>query len=215
MELWNKIEEIGSLYKEIDLVIGTEPVLFVCKKYRTKERYLVMAYNSYERIYIIAPINNKVLLNMLSNQITMEQAFRKCDTILTTQKGSKSLIIEKHDSSSFQGNMLPKVDEYYELDYEYIRRYRDKLESELGYHYVTIRKCITQDGYSPYKHSAFNRHITSGMKDYEGRRPSTKENIAMVVDSFKHTTHITVRISLKQVQKRYMKYYNGEFNHAA
>lgn len=215
MELWNKIEEIGSLYKEIDLVIGVEPVLFVCKKYRTKDRYLVMTYNSYEEIYVIAPIANRALLNMLSNQITMEQAFRGCDIILTTQIGNNSLAIEKHSPSNFQEDMLPRVGEYYELDYEYIRMYRDKLECEPESHYETLGKHIIQKDYSPYKHSTYNRRITSDVEDYEGERPNAKGTSTLVVDSFERCTHIAVRMNAKQVPKRYMVFYSGEFNDAA
>lgn len=215
METWNKIEEIGSLYKEIDLVIGIEPVLFVCKKYRTKDRYLVMTYNSYEGVYVIVPIKNRVLLNMLSNQITMEQAFRRCDIILTTQAKDGVLSIEKHNPSSFQSNMLPKVDEYYELDYEYIQRYKDKLESEPESHYERVGSHLTQKDYTPYKHSPYKRHITSSMESYEGRRFNAKDITALTMDSFECNTHIKVRMNLRPIQKRYMKYYSGEFNYAA
>ena len=127
MEEWKKIDKIGVLYKEIDLIIGVEPVLFVCKKYNTNDRYLVMTYDSYAGIYVIVPIKNSTLLSMLSNQITIEQAFRKSDVIFTTQAQGAILISEAHDPHSFPGDMLPKINEYYDLDYEYIKEYRTKL----------------------------------------------------------------------------------------
>lgn len=77
LEFWNEIEGIGDLNIEMELLVGLEPVLFVCVlDDNPREKYLVMTYNSAKTTYVMRKITDKELLNMLDKKITMEEVFR-------------------------------------------------------------------------------------------------------------------------------------------
>lgn len=77
LNFWNEISGIGKLYIEKELVVGVEPVLFVCTvDENTDQRYLIMTYDSYEGIYVMRKIDKDALLDMLENRCTMEEKFR-------------------------------------------------------------------------------------------------------------------------------------------
>ena len=119
---------IGKLYVEEELVVGIEPVLFVCIDDKNN-RYLVMTYDSYNGIYIYRKIESDELLDMLENRNTMERTFRLGKRIYKTfiEENSNILGVEEYDSQTFSGSMLPDVGEYYEIHSEYIQKYIEKL----------------------------------------------------------------------------------------
>lgn len=133
MEKWYLTKEFGQLYKEIDLVYGNEPILFVCMD-RNKRRYLCMTYESAAFNYVIAHIKTIDLINMLENKVTMEKTFRLADYIFYSEEGvnENSLSLDRYASHFFPADKLPEKAEYYELDFEWIVQYIKKLKAELN-----------------------------------------------------------------------------------
>ena len=129
-EEWFEFDKIGQMYIEKELVVGNEVVLFVCIDCDGK-RYLFMTYDSYESEYVIAPITNRNLVRMLTNKITMEEAFRNSDVIYKSMdKDNEAIDLETFSSSEFDPEMLPVKGEYYDLTPGFLSEYIDELNSE-------------------------------------------------------------------------------------
>ncbi len=130
-EEWFEFDKIGQMYIEKELVVGNEVVLFVCIDCDGK-RYLFMTYDSYESEYVISPITNRNLVRMLTNKITMEEAFRNSDVIYKSMdKGNEAIDLETFSSTEFDSEMLPVKGEYYELTPGFLSEYIDELNSEM------------------------------------------------------------------------------------
>jgi len=129
---WDEIQGIGKLYVDIELVVGFEPVLFVCTvEGDINKKYLVMTYDSCNGIYILRKIDNKELLDMLENRVTMEKTFRNSDFILKTYIDmSDNLQFETFEGLTFDGKFLPKKNEFFELKSRHILKYIEKIKRE-------------------------------------------------------------------------------------
>jgi len=129
-EVWLTVERIGKLYMDEEFIVGNEPVLFTVID-ENKKRYLVMTYVP-ECIYHMVEISNNDLIDMLENRITMEQTFRKQKEIIRVFYDwiDNCYKFTKYDSTTFSSDLLPKEGEYYNLNYDYIKRYIDKLKPE-------------------------------------------------------------------------------------
>ncbi len=154
-EIWNRVKGIGDLVLEEILVVGIEPVLFVCRNEDELERYLVMTYDSDECIFVISKIMPGDLVKMLKNEISMDETFRLADTILVTHIGENDVLETKvTKSNTFDANMLPDAGEFFDLKLDYIDRYISKLEKEpqiIFSYELNIEKKSVQielDGYS-------------------------------------------------------------------
>lgn len=78
MSTTHDLKVIGKLNKEIDLVVGNEPVLFVCSlEERPEEKYLVMTYNLFKGKYVIREITHQELLLMLENVLMKTCCLRR------------------------------------------------------------------------------------------------------------------------------------------
>lgn len=117
MDIWDEIVGIGKLYIQKELIVGYEPVLFVCTTGDAKpEHYLIMTYDSCESVYIMQKVDMKDLLDMLENRITMEQCFRKGKYILKTYiNANGNMCFEKFLSKDFDEKYLPHKGEYLKL----------------------------------------------------------------------------------------------------
>lgn len=127
---WDEINGIGKLYAEIELIVGLEPVLFVCVLGEDKkEKYLIMTYDSYEGVFIMRKIEDDELLDMLQNKVTMEQTFRNGGDIFKTYIDDAGIMqCERHIACDFDGNLLPKKGEYFELHSRHILSYIEELK---------------------------------------------------------------------------------------
>ena len=106
-EYWDTIEGIGKLYIETILVYGNEPVLFVCIG-ENKQRYLFMAYNSYESKYVFVKSDIKTLSEMIMGRRSIEKAFRNADKICQTREDQNgNLIYDVCDTAGFPSEKLP------------------------------------------------------------------------------------------------------------
>lgn len=128
-KLWYKFDGLGQLYRQVDLVVGNDSVLFVCvDEYDNK--YLVMTYNPYMLEYVFVRVRDTDLVNMLENRITMEQVYRNADIIyLSRDAENEELKVETYNSKSFSADMLPVAGKYYELQIDYVDRYVHELKT--------------------------------------------------------------------------------------
>lgn len=126
---WTEINGIGKLYIEIELVVGYEPVLFVCTvNEKPNEKYLVMTYDSYNGVYVMRKIDNSELLDMLMNKVTIEETFRNGNVILKTFIGDSGILeYESFAPLEFDKNLLPRKGEFFELESRHILSYIDSL----------------------------------------------------------------------------------------
>lgn len=141
LEYWDDIEGLGAFELEMELVVSTEPVLFVCKN--NGERYLFMTYNSYDGIYVFCKTTTDDLIRMLTDEITMEKIFRQADYIYQTSVDDSGMIqYEKFQAMQFSAHRLPKVGAYYKIHSAYIQNYIKELRQENNY-YVKY-DCVMQ-----------------------------------------------------------------------
>ena len=145
-ELWTYIKGIGDIYIEEELIVGFEPVLFVCKDKRDN-RYLFETYDSAEGVFIFIKISNAELLNLLYNRNTMEDVFRRAAEIYVTDVLDDGLDYTAHSSTQFDGAKLPKKGEYFELQSKYICEYIRKIEMEQIQLYVPYQINETIDDF--------------------------------------------------------------------
>lgn len=138
-EFWNEIEGIGGLNIEMELLVGIEPVLFVCvAENNPNMKYLVMTYNSSKSTYIMRKINDQELLDMLDKKVTMEETFRRGDEILKTYIKEDELYVKKYNPLEFDENMLPRKGATYNIRSQYILDYKKELRNpkfELNFKY--------------------------------------------------------------------------------
>lgn len=130
LEFWNEIEGIGTLNIEMELLVGLEPVLFVCVlEDNSNTKYLVMTYNSAKTIYVMRKIDDEELLLMLDKKVSMEETFRNGNEILKTYMGGEDIFVERHNSLEFDGNMLPRKGATYNIHSQYILDYKEELRT--------------------------------------------------------------------------------------
>lgn len=131
-ELWYKFDGLGQLYRQVDLAVGNEPVLFVCVD-AYDNKYLVMTYNPYMLEYVFIRVRNTDLVNMLENRITMEQVYRNADIIyLSRDSENEELKVETYNPKSFSSDMLPVAGKYCGLQIDYVNRYVDELKTNIA-----------------------------------------------------------------------------------
>jgi len=160
LEYWDEIQGIGVLNMEMELVVGVEPVLFVCSlKSNPKKKYLIMTYNSMKGKYVIREIGNEEVLLMLDNEITMEQTFRNGTYIYLTYLEEGLLKFEKHKSSDFDGTMLPKKGAYYNIRSKYILDYKKELKTK------TFTFDLRDTNYSTDRTESYLDFISSDISD--------------------------------------------------
>lgn len=139
LEFWNEIEGIGELSIEMELLVGLEPVLFVCiLEDNPREKYLVMTYNSAKTTYVMRKITDKELLNMLDKKITMEEVFRSGKEILKIYMREEEIYVERYNPLDFDGSMLPRKGATYNIRSQYILDYKNELRApkfELSFQY--------------------------------------------------------------------------------
>lgn len=131
MEKWENLEGIGLLSVEIELVVANEPLLFVCMDENKNDRYLVMTYDSFEDEYVLAKTTPSVLIQMLNNQITMEQAFRCAPAIYATVgRKNSQLLCRKYESGRFSPEKLPEAGAFFNIHSDYILHYLHRLQTD-------------------------------------------------------------------------------------
>lgn len=160
---WDEIKGIGKLYTDIELVVGFEPVLFVCTvENDTNNKYLMMTYDSCNGIYVIRKIDNKELLDMLENKVTMEETFRNGTSIIKTYiDDSDDMLYEIFESTEFDANLLPRKGEFLDLKSRHILSYIEKLKQEVARSRYNMYNSITKCSSLVYNFQQINNQNTS------------------------------------------------------
>ena len=72
---WIRIKEVGQLFLEKILVSFDIPILFVCVDYENR-KYLCLNIDDESGKSVIVATDNKYLISMLTNKISMDSVFR-------------------------------------------------------------------------------------------------------------------------------------------
>ena len=111
---WIKIKETGQLYLEKVIVSFDIPILFVCNDFENR-KYLCLNIDDEIGTTIIAETDNKMLLNMLQDKVTMEYVFRNAlnDRIMVAEYDSinKKIISKVENANIFNKNKIDKTRE--------------------------------------------------------------------------------------------------------
>ena len=143
-EYWDEIEGIGKMYMENELVVGVETVLFVC--INDEGRWLFMTYDSAEGDYVFCKIEENTLVQMLRNEITMEEAYRKARFIGETfidEEGKMRFY--RYKANVFDGEKLPNKGAYYDIKSEYVDQYICELRRYCESRYEVIDYSYGED----------------------------------------------------------------------
>lgn len=131
---WINIKETGQLYLEKIIVSFDIPVLFVCNDFENR-KYLCLNVDEETGRTVIVETDNRTLIAMLKNEITMESVFRnssenriiiaeynrECDTIVSIEQDAKKI----------DGGLLPERGAFLELNNESILEYLSLLSKQL------------------------------------------------------------------------------------
>lgn len=130
---WIRLKETGQLYLEKILVSFDIPILFVCVNYE-KRRYLCLNIDEETGKSVIVATDNKRMIAMLKNQVTMESVFRNSSEqkviIAEYDFDSGEVISYSKDAKTVSADILPKKNEYFELTNKEIQDYITFLEKQ-------------------------------------------------------------------------------------
>lgn len=131
---WIKIKEIGQLYLEKVLVTFDFPILFVCVDYENR-KYLCLNVDNETGKSVIVATDNKHLINMLNNKITMESVFRNSingKVIIVEYDSHRNEIISyTEEAMVVSKSLLPKENAYFELRNVMIENYISYLYNQI------------------------------------------------------------------------------------
>ena len=130
---WIRLKETGQLFLEKVLVSFDIPILFVCVDYENR-KYLCLNIDEESGMSVIVATDNKHLLDMLRNEITMDSVFRNSidrKAIVAEYNFEKGEIVSHtEDSWAISAEMLPKENEYFEYTNKVIEEYISSLERQ-------------------------------------------------------------------------------------
>lgn len=131
---WIKVKEIGQLYLERILVSFDMPILFVCVDYENRKYLCLNIYDENVKSVIVETDINQ-LIAMLKNRVTMESVFRRTvgGNIVVAEYNSKKQEVVSHVESAneISEDMLPKKNEYFEIENKMIDEYIILLQRQL------------------------------------------------------------------------------------
>ena len=131
---WIKIKETGQLYLEKIIVSFGIPILFVCNDFENR-KYLCLNVDEETGCTVIAETDNRALISMLKNQVTMESVFRNSSEnkiIIAEYNCEKDEIVSTvQDAKKIDGNLLPDKGTFLELSNKIISEYLSFLNKQL------------------------------------------------------------------------------------
>lgn len=131
---WIKIKEIGQLYLEKIIVSFDVPILFVCNDFENR-KYLCLNVDEEKGLTVIAETDNKTLISMLKNQVTMESVFRSSfgnKVVIAEYDSEKNAIISTvQDTKKLGDDLLPERGAFLELSNIVISEYLSFLKKQL------------------------------------------------------------------------------------
>ena len=131
---WIKLKEIGQLYLEKVIVTFDIPLLFVCNDFQDR-KYLCLNVDDEAGTTLIAETDNRTLIAMLRDKITMESVFRNAfyDRIIVVEYDveNEEIITKVEKASNISVDLLPEKDAYLELSNEVILEYISFLDKQM------------------------------------------------------------------------------------
>ncbi len=139
--VWRGTDIKGQLFLETVLVEGNEPVLFTCVDIY-EQRYLIEMLDSFEGRYLVVSIDTNDLLDMLRDNLTLEQTFKKQkEAYLTSFDDNFDLILEAVRNSEIPDEYLPLPGIYFELSTPNIHKYIEQLSDSFSANYHVAISC--------------------------------------------------------------------------
>lgn len=131
---WIKTKETGQLYLEKVIVSFDIPILFVCNDFENR-KYLCLNVADETCTTVIAETDNKMLLNMLQDKVTMEYVFRNAlnNRIMIAEYDNinKKIITKVENAKEISGDLLPEKEAFLELSNKTILEYISFLDKQL------------------------------------------------------------------------------------
>lgn len=131
---WIRLKEVGQLYLEKVLVTFDIPILFVCADYENR-KYLCLNIDDESGKSVIAATDNKHLIDMLKNKISMDSVFRNAINgkaiIVDYDSVNDEIITLTEDAKKIPGDMLPEKGAYFELTNKSIEEYISYLDKQM------------------------------------------------------------------------------------
>lgn len=131
---WIRLKEVGQLYLEKVLVTFDIPILFVCVDYENR-KYLCLNIDDESGKSVIVATDNKHLIDMLKNKISMDSVFRNAINgkaiIVDYDSENDKIITLTKDAKKISGDMLPEKDAYFEFTNKSIEEYISYLDKQL------------------------------------------------------------------------------------
>lgn len=131
---WIRIKEVGQLFLEKVLVSFDIPILFVCVDYENR-KYLCLNIDDESGKSVIVATDNKYLIAMLKNRISMDYVFRNAidGKVIVAEYDyeNEEIISLTEDAKKISADMLPKENAYFELSNKVIEEYISCLERQL------------------------------------------------------------------------------------
>lgn len=133
-----------DLYREHNLIIIQVPVFFVCKD-DSVHRYLVLLSDFDEDTYVVCPVSNEDLYDMLTGKIVMRQPFINSDKIYFIQAGTvlseDEVKLVSYDEIE---DVLPEKDAMFEIgNNEILRSYSLSLYNNIVFHKMLVKSRVS------------------------------------------------------------------------
>ena len=131
---WIKTKETGQLYLEKIIVSFDIPILFVCNDFENR-KYLCLNIDEEAGTTVIAETDNRTLISMLNNQVTMENVFRNSlgNKIIIAEYDCKKneIVSTVQDVKKIDSDLLPEKGAFLELSNKVISEYIVFLSKQL------------------------------------------------------------------------------------
>lgn len=128
---WINLKEIGMLFIEIVLIQFDIPLLFVCND-SIGNRYLVLCVDEEYGEYIAILAGVDLLINMLTNKISMDMAFKQSKDknviYISYDFTNKCFVMKKGKSKEIPENYLPDAGACFEISNDKITKYIENIK---------------------------------------------------------------------------------------
>ena len=176
---WIKTKETGQLYLEKIIVSFDIPILFVCNDFENR-KYLCLNIDEEAGTTVIAETDNRTLISMLNNQVTMENVFRNSlgNKIIIAEFDCKKneIVSTVQDAKKIDSDLLPEKGAFLELSNKVISEYILFLSKQLIK--VEVEEFF-ENGTITVKRSQFHKYFSSSNEEVISYRNLKLEDVKM------------------------------------
>lgn len=162
---WIKTKETGQLFLEKIIVSFDVPILFVCNDFENR-KYLCLNVDEEAGTTVIAETDNRTLISMLNNQVTMENVFRNSlgNKIIIAEFDCKKneIVSTVQDAKKIDSDLLPEKGAFLELSNKVISEYILFLSKQLIK--VEVEEFF-ENGTITVKQSQFQKYFSSSNEE--------------------------------------------------